>query len=141
MSRRWRWMIVFGWLDSPVAEDGCREGVPTYLFRILPAYICINSAQALRHSHRTPTKTSLLAKTLLSRNEGTVVRHGSCAAISIMPLVKKSLVMLLESFRGAREDKKIRGTSRVIKISSMRERVLSRARARQTLKYLGKYAR
>lgn len=98
-----------------------REGVPTYLFRILPAYICINSAQALRHSHRTNPPTSFPLPRLIrgdvlgpGRGNGRST-HGrvvppsrrSAAAISIIPLVKKSLVTPPESIPGAREGKKI----------------------------------
>lgn len=45
------WVVGFTVSESGVAKSGV-EDVPTYLFRILPAYICINSAQARWHSHR-----------------------------------------------------------------------------------------
>lgn len=56
------------------------RGVPTHVFRILSAYICINSTQARRHSPRTPTnsRTYITVKTPPRHGE-MLGRHGGCA--------------------------------------------------------------
>jgi hypothetical protein len=115
MSWRWRW-IAFGFAAG--GDSGAARDVPTYVFRILPAYICINSTQARRHSLCTPTNSQTYIPVK------TPPRHGGDArqtqglrvpkgAISVTPLVKKPFVTPPESpLRVARREGKGNKNSR-----------------------------
>jgi len=162
------WLVGFALGESAVARGGRAKlgDVPTYLFRILPAYICINSAQARRRfASRKQTHTRARAHVHMptpadshsydlrgrrrepgARRVAPFAQPPSGRAISISPLVK---IPLATSHReraspeacapqGGR-NKNSRRVTRYRNIFGARARARGRTRiiARERLKYPG----